>query len=745
MADGTDVWGPRRTIVGAFSSESDDDEIFHLVKPLTPAPDVAMGDDAGWASMHHLDPELEPNAHMQGGVTHQLGVRGELDINMAEQTSAWSNNQPQPFNPANTFAPEISMGVQTSVWNEGQPQPSNSATTVAPDRNTADEDWASQGGRRRKPQQANPGKRLAVSNPAREQAESQRLWLADAMEKATAARREKRMLEMELAQNRAELEQMKQSYTAEMQARDQAWNQLQNDMRLKWDAATEERNRDFRQNLSAMREETYARVLQDVEARNAQSREDYEAQLKAANDAHKREEERLQTEHDTNMAALHTRLSRQSGGAQGRQENGMDDVRFPDAPPEQMPQFVSAATKKQRKVEAIVRGERGRVPDLVMTEPAQPEPAATPEAESSTSQAGLSRAEMEAILEEKVTEMMQRVKGKRRKPRKAKAGAIVTLNKAREEQQAEMPVGADLKWKKASRETWRISNGINRTQDWCDYRSLDNDTHRLSELGVQQPNFAQPRFYFGYGWADSVWNSQLLDHLVQHTLKKREEDPYKYGVPDVSEGYLKALFHNFLKDAQAEWQRNQPRPGETVAVARQRAVAFNQQRRNRNNLTSRKTNKYDLRVNTADMMMRLALAAGNYATAASWRWIRDELLKELGAEGMSSEEDGCTDMLVGDKFVKTTVHNIKIMPWRTPEALEPLEMIDKEAEKRTSSGNKRPRIRTGEISTSPAPLRLPRGLIHADWLSDQKEFIPDIENELEISEKEFKMMAFAAE
>lgn len=98
------------------------------------------------------------------------------------------------------------------------------------------------------------------------------------------------------------------------------------------------------------------------------------------------------------------------------------------------------------------------------------------------------------------------------------------------------------------------------------------------------------KFFFGKGWRTSVVNNNILEKYIQQVLEKRAKDPGQYDVPDVHHDYLLALFHNYLKDAQATWQSHQPRLGESDGEGHQRGQDCIAERLQRNKGTTRKRN-----------------------------------------------------------------------------------------------------------------------------------------------------------
>ncbi|KAJ6552409.1 hypothetical protein DFH09DRAFT_856219, partial [Mycena vulgaris] len=130
--------------------------------------------------------------------------------------------------------------------------------------------------------------------------------------------------------------------------------------------------------------------------------------------------------------------------------------------------------------------------------------------------------------------------------------------------------------------------GLNRAKDFFDYVGVSEATAQRCEEGETEPGASSYQLFFGSGWANCVWNKTILDKSIQEVLRKRAEDPGHYDVPNVSHNYLLALFFNCLKDAQSEWSRHQPRVGESLVEARERAEAYDVDRRERNIGNSRK-------------------------------------------------------------------------------------------------------------------------------------------------------------
>jgi hypothetical protein len=139
-------------------------------------------------------------------------------------------------------------------------------------------------------------------------------------------------------------------------------------------------------------------------------------------------------------------------------------------------------------------------------------------------------------------------------------------------------------------------------------------------------------------------------------------------------------------------------------------------------------------------MLKISLAKNDTEGAATWKWIEQELLPKLGIAAMSSEEDEPLEVQVGDQRRMTTAHSIKVYPWRIKKITDYVELIDKTTETCQKAPNKRFRLRGDKKSNTGPPLKLPRALYDKTWISTMKEFVPDIEAELEISNEVFELM-----
>ncbi|KAJ7798550.1 hypothetical protein B0H14DRAFT_2617811 [Mycena olivaceomarginata] len=471
-----------------------------------------------------------------------------------------------------------------------------------------------------------------------------------------------------------------------------------------------------------------------------------EAELVALNAEHakkitelNREAQKRQADYETQIAAVDSRLSAKRPGFRNPSDK-MEDVEFPEGPLARPPQFVSETTRKQRVVETIIRDGSGCLPSACMTTatlPAsssmQPATGAQPPSSSSSSAETVDQSLLETLLEalgkppvqQRVREILG-TNGVQKRKRKMKAGEMSSLAFARREEQRKLTHDQDKRWKTIIRRNWYTDRRLPRARDFFNYEGVSEATHKGCEDGLVAPEGPTSKLYFGPGWVNSLWNKKIFQHSIRRILQKRAEDPGHYDVPDVKEDYLMALFSNLLREARAGWSRHQLRAGETNEQACECAETYEMERRERSVGSACKMHKFQY----------LCRKDGN--GIETWTWLKDDLLAELDSGGMSSEEDEELEVVCGDTRRFTTAHSIKILPWRDAKVTDCLKVIDDASELAIEKvAAKCMRMRGSRNSTTAPPLGLPRTLYNEAWLAEQKKFIPNIKEALEISEKEF--------
>ncbi|KAJ7435336.1 hypothetical protein B0H11DRAFT_1937640 [Mycena galericulata] len=659
---------------------------------------------------------------------------------MTDMPGSFGANDPDiDMNDGSTYAPPAQLEIN---MNDGSTYaPPAQLETDMPDTTKI---WAAnEVGEDTSQRPVNPAKRVAVGNPARDTVLDLRQTVVMQEEKAKAERRQRKEAEAKLLEAQQQIEKLRQ----DQQNTGALWDQQQALWQGQWDMFQEQLNQTFQQQLEQQRSENFQQVREQLEAQMAEREAQLFKQLTDAEEHH-RDLRVYQAEYETKMAAFHARFSYQKG-AQHPQNDGIENL-FPEAPPPRIPQFIPEATRAARQVEAVIRQGSDRFPIISMTAPTQPEPSPAP-GTSETLEQNNSRASLvdfdDPVVQQRLKVLIRPlineigVKKPPRKAKKTKIGFKNSLTAARKEQQEQMTPDIDRRWKTITREMWRRTTSLNRAIDFFDYEGISEATSKRCEKGETAPEASTSKLYFGPGYTTSLWNKTILEKCIQEMLNKRDEDPNRYEVPDVSHGYLLALFHNYLSESRITWSRHQPRMGETFTEARRRAGEYDMERRGRNVGNSRKTNKYDARHKTADKMVKVCLAKKDLKGAEGWKWLRDDFLPELDVGGMSSEEDEPAELECAGQRMMTTGHSIKVCPWRVKKATGYVEKLDKAREKvLTKSRNLRMRVRSTKESMTEAPIGLPRTLYDADWLSNQKKFIPNIEEELMISEKELPLM-----
>lgn len=147
------------------------------------------------------------------------------------------------------------------------------------------------------------------------------------------------------------------------------------------------------------------------------------------------------------MAAFHARFSSQRLGAQHPQNNEMEEPPFPEGPPARTPQYVSEATRADRRLETVMRQGPGRFPVLTVTERAEPVPSEVPETSTTPTQ---NTPQLLNLDDPRVLERLKALLGEAKQPqkrRRAKIGATAALNGARKEQQEQLAGKDDRRWK----------------------------------------------------------------------------------------------------------------------------------------------------------------------------------------------------------------------------------------------------------------------------------------------------------
>ncbi|KAJ7062167.1 hypothetical protein C8F01DRAFT_125940 [Mycena amicta] len=362
--------------------------------------------------------------------------------------------------------------------------------------------------------------------------------------------------------------------------------------------------------------------------------------------------------------------------------------------------------------------------------------------------------EMQAIAKEVVQQLRQggfvlQVEKDRRsgKTKKTRSPAKAHRLAVKQQQDEFKDDDDDVVWKRFARKRFKDNlgepmNGIHsNTVDFTRYQSATAEEENLCRKGRLLPAEGEYKWYFGAGYYNAKWNQILVARAAAQLQKERTENPRLAALlPEVADSYIAGLFMNFLKSAAEAYHRPQPRLGETSEQAQRRAEQYTVRQLASNKGRQRKKNKHEKREKIVTRLLLLATNKKDAAEIAKLRFIQ-KLVKKLGVDGMSSEDD--KPGKIGDTI--TTVHLVSISPWRNPTATKFLHWIDDNAQATMRSDTARTRIRTDTPSPSAAPTKLPRILYDERWLAAEKEIDECFEEELEISEEAFEMLEWVAE
>ncbi|KAJ7030678.1 hypothetical protein C8F04DRAFT_1186531 [Mycena alexandri] len=621
-----------------------------------------------------------------------------------------------------------------------------------------------------------PVKKQAVATPRRDELDNLRDETEHMRVDAKTARRQRKKAETELAEVKALLVAAQNERagwaqrwnTAEADAL--AWkegiqanlhNQLQEEVaKSKAQIAAE-----AAEAVQEAQQEAHRVARAAIAAREAELKETI-ARANAEKEAEKRKfqalEEKRNAEYETKMAAFRTRESAQRRGVGQPNDGGAPGT------PIHRTELESPATREQRRVEAVMRDGANRLPIFTVTAPAagpSSGPSGSGAAPASNPQhigQGALPVDNEALarmIAEAVAAAIKK-KASPKKKRNVQLGTRAQLDTAKKWQQERMSRADDLSWKvrlssfvlqfrrlnsqqKFIDVVWRHAQSREKADHFDDYDPAPESLMLRAEagqLGESEAATMSSKFWFGTNWEACVLNSLILDKCVEEIKQRRADDANGWHVQDVTDDYLKALFHGHMVQAQQAWKRNQIRVGEGEEDKDDRVTKWAERRRMRTVGTSRKMNKFELRMTGAKRMILRCAADEDDSGSNMWTWMV-EVVSELGHAGMSSEEDRSVIPTAGRSRRAKTVHIIKTCPWRLEKITEYMEYIDEVAAETVSKGSaRRDRIREEVRSKTLPPLGLPRSLYDAAWLAQTKARVPDIEEQLQISDKEFQIM-----
>ncbi|KAJ7197092.1 hypothetical protein B0H12DRAFT_1081823, partial [Mycena haematopus] len=440
-------------------------------------------------------------------------------------------------------------------------------------------------------------------------------------------------------------------------------------------------------------------------------------------------------EFDTRLAAFMVRNGTSGPPPQSIEPN------FPNDPPAMVPQYISQTTRDNRLLEATMMDKGIRLPALNL------DPAAASNAESSNAGTtepspvtlDLNDPRFLSLIEQALKKLgAEKMSVETRKPRRANR-----YDAAKRATQQRITKEDHTHWKALCREVMRVTTGITRARDYVTYEPASDEEKKACDDGTSAPK-GHSKFYFGPGYLRSDWNRGIIRHCVATAQTKRLQDDNRWAVPDVSEDYIFSVFCTILAGYQQTWRRWQPHLTETIEEAEERADAWEARRRDATVITSRKRSKYHSRKNTIEKMIKIEVRQGHHKNAQNWEFLL-EALKHLGVQGMSTEEESQEELTVGHRTAIFTVHIIRVSAWRNEKITEYMTWVDQTTERgRIKTTAARPRIRLDEASKSAAPPGLPMSLYSKEWLDDERKYDEDIEETLEISSEQFKILELVA-
>ncbi|KAJ6586085.1 hypothetical protein B0H19DRAFT_1322045 [Mycena capillaripes] len=416
---------------------------------------------------------------------------------------------------------------------------------------------------------------------------------------------------------------------------------------------------------------------------------------------------------------------------------------FPGTAPPLIPRFLTAATRKKRVTDKIVKTSSTRIPVI----PLQPPPASGAEHQIPDQLGDFDLQNDESV--NKMTEIIRQVlaemgiegvqvRGAGRKKKRAPA----KLSLAVKQQQASMTEEEDLLDKRGLRETWRTTYETASSDDFRAYVPAPAILVEACNDGGAGPAPTDYTLDFGEGYMTSLWNKKIIGKLVQGFFAARAASENGWGLPEVSVAYVEGELYGQLKRSQQAWALWRPRFSldlgrpETADEATRRADGYRAGRQSRVNGRAGKANKLARRNEIVRKVLEIKMIRQD-PDLKLWQFFKT-ILNLLDLGGMSSEDGGVRDM----GGITTNVFIVKLCVWRASTVTDYLRIIDETGSKLKPRSKAFPRVReiNGPQGTSVPPKGLPRKMYDANWLSKMQ---ADYIEELEISEDAFEFMVAA--
>ncbi|KAF7292259.1 hypothetical protein MKEN_01477700 [Mycena kentingensis (nom. inval.)] len=550
---------------------------------------------------------------------------------------------------------------------------------------------------------------------------------------------------MQLANARAEIEQLKSSSGVEARAEEIAQQQLAT-YTTQADANAAKYYQEYFETEMNKKIAQLTENLQQVQLRQDIRERDL--------DQRARQSDARQTEQENLIAALASRVATPAPNT---------SATFPRMPP-QLSQLASPDTREQRRVAFIARKRPNAIPTVFAARARDntsladdQSPTASSETAPNTSATPRTRhargiqfddPNIRDILRELVEEVLGALGY-------GKKGAAVTAgrrpsewDKRRRETENKIGSAAHKQWLRIVLEFWRAIFNIGTYYDFASYQPADVALVTECAAGKARPDPTKfiLDFASGSGWRTSTWNLTTVADIRRAIVDARNRDPLKLGAVDVPDAYIESLLHATLKRSHDQWKLPKPRGSETPKEATQRVKKTFERRQTNTKRTARKQQKLQQRLRTVKTAIKILQAAhpGSEDGLKGWRFF-EALLEILGAGGMSSEESSIEE---ADGKVQK-IHRVQRQAWRAAAAEDPLILIDETRHAMRVRGAD-PRVRKrqpdnpGEAhlfcSKSEPPPGLPEQIFNSAWLSGVRLHQPLLLEDLDLAPRDFEWM-----
>ncbi|KAJ3504448.1 hypothetical protein NLJ89_g7923 [Agrocybe chaxingu] len=283
-------------------------------------------------------------------------------------------------------------------------------------------------------------------------------------------------------------------------------------------------------------------------------------------------------------------------------------------------------------------------------------------------------------LDEMMDAAMERVMGQYSpsKGRRAGVGKAARRKRVSEEVQAEKK--ADKPYERTSflglvgnimSETFDVEL----TDDYMLHDLPSTDTITTFYKGGPGPNVQDLRINMR-GKISSKWNENVMDILLDKVLERLKGEAYN-SLPERSTAYFREIIHEKLERARSTWKSGQPKvkPNgevESIREVENRVLDARTKKEKAGRAYTRRVNRLKRHLEIVRKKIELLRESGNLEDIEYWEYL-EELLLELGEEGMSSDESDGED---NDTAVELVLY-VAELPWH-PDITNELDIIDGE-------------------------------------------------------------------